>query len=85
MATVYTVTRRTKTKTVVVGSYDTRAEAKTAMVKHFNSTPKRGKFSYSIAEEELREIGGVMFRSYTSGRPYSRYTREMLEVMRCTA
>jgi len=82
MAIVYTVTRRTKTKAVVVGSYDTEAEAKTAMVEHFSSTPKRGNLSYSIAEEELHEIGGVMFRSYTSGRPYSRYTREMLEAMR---
>jgi len=82
MAIVYTVTRRTKTKTTVVGSFSTEAEAKTAMVEHFGSTPKRGKFSYSIAEEELREISGVVFRSYTSGRPYSRYTREMLEVMK---
>ncbi len=82
MATVYTVTRRTKTKTVVVGSYDTETEAKAAMVEHFSSTPKRGNFSYSIAEEELREIGGVTFRSYTSGRPYSRYTKEQLEAMK---
>ena len=85
MATVYTVTRSTKSKTVVVGHFDTEAEAKTAMFEHFRSTPKRGKFHYRICLEELREIGGVMFRSTDLSKPSVKYTREMLEAMVCTA
>ncbi len=85
METVYTVTRSTKSKTIVVGHYGTEAEAKTAMVEHFSSTPKHGKFHYRISVEELREIGGVMFRSYTSGNQSTQYTREVLEAMVCTA
>lgn len=61
--TVFHVSRATKTgKTVNVGDFDTLAEARAAMLAHFNATPKRGKFWYSISEDTLKEIGGVLFR-----------------------
>lgn len=61
--TVFHVSRSTKTgKVVNVGDFDTQAQAQAAMLAHFNATPKRGKFWYSISEDTLREIGGVMFR-----------------------
>lgn len=61
--TVFHVSRATKTgKRVNVGDFDTLAEARTAMLAHFNATPKRGKFYYSISEDTLKEIGGVLFR-----------------------
>lgn len=84
MAVVYSVIRYAKTKSVTVGSYDTEAEAKAAMVEHFSSTPKRGKFYYRICQEELKEAGGVMFRCFASDSPTWRYTREQLEAMVCT-
>lgn len=81
MKIVYTVTRSTKSKTVFVGHFDTEAEAKTAMIEHFRSTPKRGKFHYRISMEKLREIGGVMFRSTDLTKPSDEYTRKMLEAL----
>ena len=63
MKKVYHVYRSTKTrKTVVVGDFETLAEAQEAMLAHYKSTPKRGKFWYVISEDNLREIDGVMFR-----------------------
>lgn len=60
---VFHVSRATKTgKTVRVGDFDTQAEAQAAMLAHYNATPKRGKFWYSISEDTLKEIGGVVFR-----------------------
>ena len=38
------------------------AEAQEAMLAHYKSTPKRGKFWYAISEDNLREIDGVVFR-----------------------
>lgn len=78
MDIVYTVTRYTKTKTVVVGSYDTEAEAKAAMMEHYHKTPKRGNFFYSIRVEKLREIDGVMFRYTDLSKRAVQYTKEML-------
>ena len=61
--TVFHVSRATKTgKTVNIGDFDTQAEAQAAMLAHYNATPKRGKFWYSISEDTLKEIGGVVFR-----------------------
>lgn len=60
---VFHVSRATKTgKTVNVGDFDTLEMAKSAMLEHFNATPKRGKFWYSISEDTLKDIGGVTFR-----------------------
>lgn len=62
---VFHVTRSTKTgKTVNVGDFDTVTQAQEAMLEHYNKTPKRGKFWYIISEEELEEIGGVVFRKF---------------------
>lgn len=75
---VFHVTRSTKTgKTVNVGDFDTVEQAHEAMLKHYKETPKRGQFFYRISEEELKEINGVMFRSFcmviTNGnRPYNK-------------
>ena len=66
--TVFHVARSTKTgKTVNVGDFDTQVQAQAAMLEHFNATPKRGKFWYSISEDTLKEIGGVMFRETCLG------------------
>lgn len=81
MATVYTVRKHLKTKSVNVGSFDTMDEARAAMIKHFNSTPKRGSFHYFIHEEELRDAGGYILRSTDLSKPCYRYSREMLEAM----
>lgn len=62
---VFHVCRSTNTgKTVDVGDFDTVEQAQEAMLKHYKETPKRGKFWYSISEEELKEINGVVFREF---------------------
>jgi len=81
----YTVHRYNKTKTTIVGSFETMEEAEAAMLRHYKETPKRGKFHYRISVEELREIGGVMFRCTDLSKPSIKYTQEMLEAMVCTA
>ncbi|WP_304430084.1 hypothetical protein [Faecalibaculum rodentium] len=84
MADVYAVVRYTKTKSVEVGCFDTEDAAKTAMIEHFRSTPKRGKFYYRITQEGRRKIDGIMFREFDSSKPSWKYTREQLEAMVCT-
>lgn len=75
---VFHVTRSTKTgKTVNIGDFDTVEQAHEAMLKHYKETPKRGQFYYRISEEELKEIDGVVFRSFClvlagGGRPYNK-------------
>ena len=75
---VFHVTRSTKTgKTVNIGDFDTVEQAHEAMLKHYKETPKRGQFFYRISEEELKEINGVMFRSFcmviaNGNRPYNK-------------
>ncbi len=73
---VFHVTRSTKTgKTVDVGDFDTVEQAHEAMLKHYKETPKRGKFWYTIGQEELEDVGGVVYRKisvilYGDDRPY---------------
>lgn len=81
----YTVRRNNKTKSVVVGSFETMEEAEAAMLKHYKATPKRGSFYYSIWKEKLEVISGVAYRSTDLSKPSVKYTREMLEAMVCTA
>ncbi len=75
---VFHVTRSTKTgKTVDIGDFDTVEQAHEAMLKHYRETPKRGQFYYRISEEELKEIDGVVFRSFClviagGNRPYNK-------------
>lgn len=75
---VFHVTRSTKTgKSVDVGDFDTVEQAQKAMLKHYRETPKRGQFCYRITEEELKEIGGVVYRQFClviagGNRPYNR-------------
>jgi len=85
---IFHVCRSTKSgKTVDVGDFETVKQAREAMLKHYRETPKRGKFWYSISEEELREISGVVFRSFSmvfsdGGRPYfKRFTADELRSM----
>lgn len=86
--TVYNVTRSTATgKRVNVGDFETIDAARVAMVDHYHQTPKRGKFSYTIAQQELREIGGILMRVetivlYGENRPYyHKFTQEELKTM----
>lgn len=53
------------THSVQVGDFKTLEEAKTAMIEHYKNNPKRGKFVYRIAEEEIEEIGGAVFRKFS--------------------
>ncbi len=85
---VFHVFRSTKTgKTVNVGDFDTVEQAREAMMEHYKKTPKHGKFWYSISEEELKEINGVVFREFCmvlSGgdKPYfKRFTADELKVL----
>lgn len=86
--TVYNVTRSTATgKRVNVGDFETIDAARVAMVDHYHQTPKRGKFSYTIAQQELREIGGILMRVetlvlYGENHPYyHKFTQEELKTM----
>ena len=75
---VFHVARSTKTgKTMNVGDFDTVELAHEAMLKHYKETPKRGQFYYRISEEELKEINGVVFRSFClvlagGNKPYNK-------------
>lgn len=77
----YTVRRNNKTKTTVVGSFETKEEAEAAMLKHYKETPRRGSFYYSIWKEKLEVIGGVAYRSTDLSQKIDRYTKEQLEAM----
>lgn len=86
--TIYNVTRSTATgKRVNVGDFETIDAARAAMVEHYKQTPKRGKFAYTITQQELREIGGVLMRIQTlvicgENRPYyHKFTPEELKAM----
>lgn len=81
MKMVYTVRKCNKTKSTVVGNFETLADAEAAMVEHYRNTPKRGIFYYSIWREGLEVIGDVTYRSIDSSQKHVRYTREMLEAM----
>ncbi len=62
---VFHVSRSTKTgKAVNVGDFETVEQAQDAMLEHYKKTPKRGKFQYSISEQELETINGVVFRKF---------------------
>lgn len=82
---VFHVSRATKTgKTVNVGDFDTQAEAQAAMLAHYNDTPKRGKFWYSISEDTLKQVGDVVFRESClvisgSGPYYKKFTPDELK------
>lgn len=75
---VFHVARSTKTgRTVDIGDFDTVEQAHEAMLNHYKETPKRGQFYYRISEEELEEIGGVMFRRFClviagGNKPYNK-------------
>ena len=77
----YTVRRNNKTKTTIVGSFETTEEAEAAMLGHYKETPKRGRFYYSIWKEKLEVIGGVAYRSTDLSQKAARYTKEQLEAM----
>jgi len=84
---VFNVRRSTATvKNVHIGDFKTLEEAEAAMKKHYTETPKRGKFYYVISEDELEDIGGVIFRKFClvlSGdgkrNYYKKYTAEELK------
>lgn len=84
---VFNVSRRTATgKSANVGDFKALEEAEAAMKKHYTETPKRSKFYYVISEEELEDIGGVIFRKfcmalYGDGHRnyYKKYTAEALK------
>lgn len=62
---VYAVRRNTATTNTRLGDFATKEEAENFMINHYRSTPKRGKINYTIIAEELKELDGVVFRSYT--------------------
>ena len=80
--TVFHVSRATKTgRTVNVGDYDTKVQSLAAMPAHYKATPKRGKFWYTISEDTLREIGGVIFRKtcLVGGTYYKKFMPDELK------
>lgn len=78
----FVVKKLPKTKgSISVGYYDTKQEAKDAMIEHYKNNSKRGKFCYSISEERLEDCGGYIMHSFTSGDYYTRYTQEQLKYM----
>ncbi len=86
---VFHVSRFTKTgKGTSVGDFDTVEQAKAAMLEHYKSTPKRGRFGYSITEEEIEEINGYAYRTFSmvisgGNRPY--YKRFMADELKALA
>lgn len=84
MKTVFHVYKSNKSrKTVIVGDFDTLEEAREAMLKHYRSTPKRGQFWYVISEDNLREVGGVLFREtcYGDGSYHKTFTANELKTV----
>ena len=80
--TVFHVSRATKTgRTVNVGDHDTKVQALAAMLAHYKATPKRGKCWYTISEDTLREIGGVIFRKtcLVGGTYYKKFMPDELK------
>ncbi len=76
---VFHVSRSTKTgKSVSVGDFDTVEQAKEAMLEHYKKTPKRGKFRYSISEQDLETVNGIVFRKLcmvlsSGSKPFFKY------------
>ena len=62
-------------------------QAEKAMIEHFNSTPKKGKFYYTISEDELEDIGGTIMRMFSitlssgAGSYYKKYFPAELKEM----
>jgi len=83
IGTVYNVRRKSATKSMSVGDYNTLNEAKAAMLEHYTTTPKRGKFEYIINEEKLYDIDGIKMRMFAplsgGGAFYKCYTRSELD------
>ncbi len=85
---VFHVFRSTKTgKSVSVGDFDTVEQAHDAMLEHYKKTPKRGKFLYSISEEDLETVNGVVLRKFcmilsNGSKPYfERFTADDLKAL----
>mgnify|MGYP000860151970 CR=1 FL=1 len=84
IGTVYNVRRRNATKSATVGDYNTLDEAQSAMMQHYQNTPKRGNFQYIINEENLEDFGGTVMRVFNitlsgKGNFYHVYTRAELD------
>ena len=84
---VFNVQRVPKTaNTVTVGDFDTLQQAEEAMLEHYRTNPKRGKFFYRISEDELEKIGGTIMRKFMislagGGNYYKRYSIDELKEM----
>lgn len=85
---VFNVSRIPKTaKAVNIGDFETLEQAEKAMMEHFNSTPKRGEFYYTIREDELKDIGGTIMRMFSitlsggAGSYYKKYFPAELKEM----
>ena len=64
LGNVYNVRKGFSTaKSIQVGEYKTADEAINAMLEHYKTNPKRGNFTYTISDSELREIGGIVYRT----------------------
>lgn len=87
--TVFHVSRSTKTgKTTNVGDFDTVEQAREAMLEHYRKTPKRGQFWYTITQEDLDEIRGIVFRTLClalSGEDKPYYGRFMADELKSLA
>ena len=87
LRTVFNVRRVPKTaRATTVGDFETLEQAERAMLDHYKSQPKRGKFDYRISEDELEDFNGVAMRRttlcLTSGGPYyKRYDQDELKNM----
>ena len=84
---VFNVTRVPKTAhRINVGDFETLELAEKAMVEHYKKEPKRGKFYYSISEDELEDFDGVTMRRTVlcltgRGPYYKRYEQGELKSM----
>lgn len=84
---VFNVKRSNTTKITNVGDFETLEEAKKAMVNHFNATPKRGNFEYTIRQEHLEDCNGIIMRVFSTmllskkegDDFYKRYSRAEIE------
>ena len=82
---VFNVRRDTSTTHAKIGDFKTLEEAKSAMLAHYNSNPKRGNISYRISEDELVETEGIVYRKTSidlcgSGPYYKKFSAKELEV-----
>ena len=84
IGTIYNVRRKSATKSMSIGDYNTLNEAKAAMMEHYTATPKRGKFEYIISEEKLYDFDGIKMRKFEmsvsgGGAFYKRYARSEID------